>query len=670
MNYIGIDLGTTNSVACTLRNGRYECIRFGRDETLPSVMLYKDDKITVGKSAKRKSVIYAENYISSAKTWMGDSDKLWSIDGRIFTPTDVATEVLSEIYKAAKKFFKNDDDIEAVITIPAYFDSAQRRETKIAGEAAGFIVKQILTEPVAAAVAYAFEENGKKEKMYIVDLGGGTFDVSLLESDGANTFSTLMKDGDPKLGGDDFDDIIVGLILSYIRKTKGINFASQEKSGFSKDEYSNIMQEIKQIAENVKCGLSEAESEMAERINLFTYRDEQYDLSFEITRDDFLTATSELRGKFESVIKRSFNNIDYTPADVDRVILVGGSANMPFVREFVEQFFDKQPYADMDLSKLVAMGAALIADEESDTITLNDTIAHSLGIELYGNKFSPILEKNRVYPCSETKGYTTTRDGQDIVTINVYEGENEEADKNNFYGGFDLDNIQIASAGVPDIQVTFAYDASCILTVTAIDTKTGSSKNQEIHITATNVKKKIEQPKQDQYDIALLLDASGSMYNSLSVAKDACHKLTTEMIDMSLHQVAFAAFESYVCNQCALTHSEEKINNCISSTMCGSSTNMTAAFEIAERFLNNSINKKLIIIVTDGYPDSTSSTSTIAQKLKAKGITIAAIGAGNVNDNYLSSLATAKNYYYHINDMGGLAAAFKSIAAGLALKKQ
>lgn len=484
MNSIGIDLGTTNSVACTIKDGQFRYLQFRHKDLLPSTLLYKDGKITVGETAKKKAKIYPDNYIASAKTYMGNDEKKWNIEDRTFTPTDVAAEVLSEIYKAAKEFFGNDEKIQAVITTPAYFSSKQNGATAEAGKRAGFEVKQIIGEPVAAALAYASEGMKKAEKLYVIDLGGGTFDVTMLEVLSQNEYRTIMKDGDNHLGGDDFDQAIEEILESRIRQDIGVDLSSQEASGLKPEVYGRAKQKLLQESEKVKCMLSDAEAEQCSIVNLFPYRDGSYDLDTEITREEFMSEASKLVRHVKEIIRRSMEQGGYSVDDIDRVILVGGSANMPFVRQFVEEYFHKEPYADKDLSKLVAMGAAIKADaDRGDTIILHDIVAHSLGIEVINDKFSIILPKGKEYPCENTENYTTTCDYQESVTIAVYEGEDTENIHNDeFFDKFLLQDIQKAPAGVPQIKVTFSFDESCILHVTAKDTHTGSANAKDIKI--------------------------------------------------------------------------------------------------------------------------------------------------------------------------------------------
>ena len=475
MNTIGIDLGTTNSVACILRNGQFEFLKFSGKDILPSAILYDDGEIKVGEKAKRKAKLNAEHFISSAKTFMGDQQHKWKIDNREFTATDVAAEVLKEIYKSARKFFGNDEPIQAVITTPAQFSAIQNGETKIAGEKAGFIVKQILAEPIAAAMAYASENPKPHEKIYVVDLGGGTFDVALLETTEQNKYETLFKDGNRSLGGDNFDQAVVNLMINAVKKIIGADLSTVEKSKLNERQYKKTLQKIYIEAEKVKCTLSTSEVEKVDIENLFPYEDGYFDLHTSITREDFLKEAAPYVKEVENVIRRSFENTEYDVKDVDRIILVGGSANMPFVRECVKKLFDKEPYANMDLSKLVAMGAAILADDElGNGIELHDKIAHSFGIKIIGERLAIVLKKDEEYPCYRNDFFETVKDNQKSILFKVYEGEDTEDLSNDRYiGEFWLKDIEPAPAG-KKVDVRFEFDKSCILHVTAEDPVTKS----------------------------------------------------------------------------------------------------------------------------------------------------------------------------------------------------
>ncbi|TWX55789.1 Hsp70 family protein [Colwellia hornerae] len=480
---VGIDLGTTNTVVSFLKNGSLEQLKFRNKESLPSTMLFVDQKATIGEIAKRKSALYPNNYIKSSKTFMGDATQTWNIEGKTFTPTDVATFILTEIKNNINKYDSAIDVVEAVITVPAYFTSTQIDETKKAGEAAGFIIKRIITEPVAAAIAYGIDDK-VDQTLFIVDIGGGTFDTSILQVKGSN-FNTLAVDGDSKLGGDDFDNHIVEALLKYIRKDQGVNLSTHAKSDLDEDKYRKAYQALVNKAEEIKIELSEFESTNVDIANLFS----GYNLSMTMTRAEFEEISSSSIEKIKRKIQSTMSDNNFDPSDIDKVVLVGGSSKIPVVREFVTELFNKQPYADKPLDKLVAMGAAILAHQSETVqskIEISDIISHSLGIELINDKFSAILVKNSQYPISKSQMYTTTVDFQEKLSVKVYEGEDEyQVTNNSFYGGFILDNIERSYAGNPQIEVTFEFDINRILKVTARDLNTDSNYSETISIDKT-----------------------------------------------------------------------------------------------------------------------------------------------------------------------------------------
>ena len=472
---IGIDLGTTNSVAAYMENGKIEYIKFRNRENIPSVLFYQNDKITIGDKAKKKSNLYPSHYIKSSKTYMGNMDKKWDIDGRIFTPTDVAKEILLEIKLAIEKELKP-TQIEAVITVPAYFTSSQIDETKKAGEQAGFIVKRIITEPVSAAIAYGFEDS-INQKIFIVDIGGGTFDTAILEVKNYD-FNTLAVGGDNKLGGDDFDKEILEIFLKKIRKEKGINLSSLDKSGLNIEEYSKAYQALVIKAEDVKVELTEQNSSKITLANLF----DGYTLELTITKEDFERVAQDIMNKITNEIEATLEQCEVSTNNIDKVVLVGGSSKIPIIRNYIQKIFNTTPYADKPLDKLVAMGAAIVVADDN-SVQINDIISHSLGVEIVNNRFSPIIPKNAKYPVELKETYTTVRDYQENVNVEIYEGEDEYNVHNNaYYGGFILKDIEYAKKDVPQIEVTFEFDINRILHITAKDLNTGSENRQTIDI--------------------------------------------------------------------------------------------------------------------------------------------------------------------------------------------
>jgi len=656
---IGIDLGTTNTVVGYFENGKIEYLRFKRDEFLSSAILYKDGVVTVGDKALKKSISNSKNFIKSSKTFIGDNSKIWKIEDREFTPTDVASEVLKEIKKALDKKFSGLTEIKAVITVPAYFNSTQIDETKKAGENAGFSIKRIITEPVSAAIAYGFED-AINQKLFIIDIGGGTFDTAILKVTNKK-FETLAIDGDRKLGGDNFDNHILEFLLKHIRKEKGVNLVSQNKSGLGEDDYNRAYQVLITESEKAKKELSESTKYDIDISNIFS----GYNLITTLTRDDFEKISKFSIDKIERIISKTLTDIDIEVNDIDKVVLVGGSSKIPVVREFVTKLFGKKPFSDKPLDKLVAMGAVIVAQNE-ESVQIRDIISHSLGIELIDEKFSPILMKNQQYPLANTQLYTTVKDYQQFLDINVYEGEDEEdVNNNDFYGGFSLSNIEQAQAGVPQIEVTFQFDINRILKVTAKDLNTKSSVSENIEIDKGQ-KKKIT-PDVKPFDIALIIDVSTSMCGyPLDKAKEACDMMISDMIDLNTHKVGLVEFGCSGDKIADLSNDKNYLKNAILNISCHGSTDMADGIKVARKeVLKFATNTKLAIIVTDGYPNNSSDTNRQGDKIKSdtKLITIG-IGSG-VDEDFLKNLASSKKDYYSGSDFSELGNIFQKISSSL-----
>jgi len=471
----GIDLGTTNSVASYMNHGKIEYIKFRNKESIQSVVMYQNGKFIVGDKAKKKANLFPENYIKSSKTYMGDFSKTWNIEDKVFTATDIAKEILLEIKSAIEKANLNTTEIEVVITVPAYFTSSQIDETKKAGEAAGLNVKQIITEPVSAAIAYGFEDN-LNQKIFIVDIGGGTFDTAILEVKNQE-FKTLSYGGDNKLGGDDFDQKILDIILKHIRKNGGVNLSSLSKSGLGNEAYSKAYQSLLLKAEEAKMELSEHEKVEISIANLF----DNYNLELTITKSEFEEVADDILYKIKKQINITLDKANLNTDHIDKVVLVGGSSRIPAIRNIIIEIFNTTPYSDKPLDKLVAMGAAIAVTDEN-SVRIYDIISHSLGIEIINKRFAPILIKNSKYPISSSEIYTTTDDYQEVVNIAVYEGEDESTNNNKLYGGFKLTDLEFAEKGIPKIEVTFEFDNNRILHVTARDLNTNSTNKKIIEM--------------------------------------------------------------------------------------------------------------------------------------------------------------------------------------------
>lgn len=481
---LGIDLGTTNTVCCRFDNG-LEFLKFRGKELLPSALCYRDGKITIGEPAKKKAIPYPMNVILSAKTHMGDDEKRWTIQDRSFSPTDVAKNVLEEVVKEAKKFY-GAEECAAVITVPAYFISKQYRETEKAAQEAGLEVIELLPEPVAAAIAYGIDET-EDQTIFVIDLGGGTFDVSILEIQ-ENKFTTKEVDGDRNLGGDDFDKALAELCLKQLRRDNGINLASAEKAGLQEAQYEQIMRKLQFMCEKAKVELSVMDETDIVIPSLIPQDKKPVDFSMHVTRSAFEESCEELLDRVESIIKRCLRKAKQTPENMDKIILVGGSSNILAVRELVQKIFRQQPYADKDLSKLVAIGAAIKATGDKmlikeKVIEVTNILSHSFGIEVVGNRFSIILPRGKEYPCEASDIYTTVRDYQKVIAVRVYEGEDTENISNDYYyDEYDQEGIEQSKAGVPQIKVTFRFDKNRVLHVSSEDLKTGASGRKDVRI--------------------------------------------------------------------------------------------------------------------------------------------------------------------------------------------
>lgn len=481
---LGIDLGTTNTVCCRFDNS-LDFVKFRGKDLLPSVLYYRDGKAIVGDSARKKAITYPENVIMSSKTFMGDDEKVWEIQDIKFTPTEVAENVLKEVVKEAKKAY-GADECAAVITVPAYFTSKQYRETEKAAEAAGIEVIELLPEPMAASIAYGIDENNN-QSIFVIDLGGGTFDVSILTID-ENEFKTVNVDGDRRLGGDDFDAVLVEMCLRQLRREYGINLSSSEKSGLDSTLYKQIMRKLQVECEKAKVELSAMEETEIIIPSLIPRGDGVINFQLHVTRDEFIDRSEELLDRIETIIKRCLDDSDYSADSIDKVILVGGSSNILAVKELVQKIFDQNPYSDKDLSKLVAIGAAIKATGDktlikNKAIKVTNILSHSFGIAIVNNRFSVILPKGTEYPCKKSDIYTTVYDFQPSVDIKIYEGEDSEDIGNDYYyDEYEHSGIEKNFKGIPEIEVTFYFDKNRVLHVDSKDLKTGSKGSKDVRV--------------------------------------------------------------------------------------------------------------------------------------------------------------------------------------------
>lgn len=526
---IGIDLGTTNSAVAVMEGGESVIIpNIEGNRTTPSVVAFtKDGERLVGETAKRQAITNPDRTISSIKRHMG-SDFNVKIDDKTYSPQDISAMILQKL-KADAESYLGEKITEAVITVPAYFTDAQRQATKDAGRIAGLDVKRIVNEPTAAALAYGEDKDTEAQTVMVYDLGGGTFDVSILElSDGV--FEVHATRGNNKLGGDDFDNRLIDYIAEEFKKENGIDLKADNMS----------LQRLKEAAEKAKKELS---STMSTNINLPFITASQsgpLHLNMDVSRAKFDELTADLVKKTEGPVKDALKDAGLNANEIDKVLLVGGSTRIPAVQECIKKLTGKQPQKDINPDECVALGAAIqggVLSGDVKDLLLLDVTPLSLGIETMGNITTRLIERNTTIPTKKSQVFTTAADNQTSVEIHVLQGERQMAKDNVTLGRFTLDGIAPARRGVPQIEVTFDIDANGIVNVSAKDKGTG--KEQHITITSSTnlneeeIEKKVKEAEMYAQEDAKKKDliearnnADSMIYQSENTLKDVEGKIS------------------------------------------------------------------------------------------------------------------------------------------------
>jgi len=550
---IGIDLGTTNSCVAVMDGGKVKIIENSEgDRTTPSIIAYpKDsDEVLVGQPAKRQAVTNPENTLYAIKRLIGrrfeedavqkdidlvpykivkaDNGDAWvEVKGKKMASPEISAKVIAKMKKTAEDYL-GEEVTEAVITVPAYFNDSQRQATKDAGKIAGLVVKRIINEPTAAALAYGVDKLKGDKTVAVFDLGGGTFDISIIEMeeiDGEKHFEVLSTNGDTFLGGEDFDQKIIGYLVDEFEKEQGIDLRNDPMA----------LQRLKEAAEKAKIELSSTEQTDVNLPYVTADASGPKHMNIKITRAKLEALVGDLVQRSIDPCKVALKDAGLTAKDIEEVILVGGSTRMPMVGEKVKEFFGKEPKRDVNPDEAVAMGAAIqagVLGGEVKDVLLLDVTPLSLGIETMGGVMTKLIEKNTTIPTSGTQTFSTASDNQSAVTVHVLQGEREIASGNKSLGQFNLEGIPAAAKGQPQIEVMFDIDSDGILNVSAKDNNTG--KEQSITIKASSglseeeVEKMVADAEAHAEDDAKFHElvtarnnADGTIHGANTVIKDA-----------------------------------------------------------------------------------------------------------------------------------------------------
>lgn len=513
---IGIDLGTTNSCVAILENGNVKVIENSEGaRTTPSIVAFKDGETLVGQSAKRQAVTNPQNTLFAVKRLIGrrydeqavqkdiglvpykivkaDNGDAWvEVNGKKQAPPQISAEVLKKMKKTAEDYL-GETVTEAVVTVPAYFNDAQRQATKDAGRIAGLDVKRIINEPTAAALAFGLDKKEGDRTIAVYDLGGGTFDVSIIEIadvDGEQQFEVLSTNGDTFLGGEDFDIALIDHFADEFKKEQNVNLKGDPLA----------MQRLKEAAEKAKIELSSSTSTEVNLPYITADATGPKHLVVTISRAKLEALTEELVARTIAPCKTALEDAGLSASDIDDVILVGGQSRMPLVQQKVQEFFGKEPRKDVNPDEAVAIGAAIqgavLSGDKKDVLLL-DVTPLTLGIETMGGVMTAIIEKNTMIPTKKSQVFSTAADNQPAVSIQVYQGERKIASQNKLLGNFDLTDIPPAPRGVPQIEVTFDINADGIMNISAKDKGTGKSQSIQIKADSGLTDEEIEQMVRD-----------------------------------------------------------------------------------------------------------------------------------------------------------------------------
>ncbi len=568
---VGIDLGTTNSVVATVQGGEPEILLNAEGaRTTPSVVAFtKSGERLVGDTAKRQAVLNPDRTIRSIKRNMGTTERV-EIDGKKHSPEEISAMILSKL-KADAETRLGQKVTDAVITVPAYFDDSQRTATKTAGEIAGFNVLRIINEPTAAAIAYGLDRGGKEETILVYDLGGGTFDITILEiSEGL--LEVKATAGDTKLGGDDFDDKVMNFIADEFKKTENVDLRQDKQA----------LQRLKEAAEKAKIELSSATTTNINLPFISMGANGPLHLVMDITRAKFQEVTHDLMARTRPPIDRAMGDAGLKPEDIDEIVLVGGSTRMPAVVEQVKSIFKKDPNQGVNPDEVVAAGAAIqannLANPGSGTgMVLVDVTPLSLGVETAGGIFTKMIDRNTAIPHKKSEVFTTYSDFQPSVEVKVLQGERQMSKDNKQLGVFTLSEIPPAPRGTPKVEVTFDIDANGIVNVSAKEQQTG----KETKITITGASGMSKEQIDDAVRAAEAHAAEDSELREKAETKNNLDQLVFQAEKLSTDQADKLGADEKTALDAALVTAKEALQGDDSDVMKTAFETLTQAFQAA-----------------------------------------------------------------------------------------
>ncbi len=657
---VGIDLGTTfSAIAHVNKYGVPEILHNAEGERItPSVVLFEGEEVIIGTYAKQSAVAYPEQVVEFIKRHMGDDDFTFEYRGEVYTPERLSGFILAKLKHDAELRLGHRID-QAVITVPAYFGDKQRRATIRAGEYAGLRVLSLLNEPTAAAFAYGLANPDEKKRLLVFDLGGGTFDVSIVKIEGRD-ISVLATTGDHQLGGKDWDDNLIRFAADQFRARHGIDPLDDLAA------YHDLRQ---------KCTSAKLSLTKRPRVNLF-YDFRGKILRLELTREKFEDLGSGMVRRCEALTRDVLEDAKLGVDDIDTVVLAGGSTRMPMIREMIRNMFGRDPATDINPDECVALGAALTAAIESSKlageappvdIRTHDVTSHSLGMVVYreGKLYnSRIIERNSRIPCERTRDdYVTTHDGQTTMDLWLVQGENTDPLECNVLGHFEFYGIPARAASRSRLSVTFRYNANGIVEVEAMDLDSGQTLAHRLAAGAVTLEDLAR--NRAPMNIVLLMDCSGSMYGRNI---EEARKAALAFADASLgpnRQIAVVGFPGGIL--CPLTADVRKINAAIGGLTPIGSTPMAEGLAAARELMKSKAGvQRVYVVLTDGHPDDPDATTGEVTRIRTSGGRIITIGVGaQVRPDFLRNLASRPEDYHFCNESVELQGTFINLATEL-----